>query len=189
VTLKDVQALASFQGTPGVGYPVGIMKKSLALLAAACLVFAEEPVDQSVNTRIRQEAMEHSQVMHTLHMLTDRYGPRLTGSPNIKEAADWAQKTMKDWGLANVHLETWPFGRGWQNQHAYGLMTAPVATISPSKFSWTPPPRVWCAATRCRCAAAGPHPGPDDGISGENEAKVKRKNRPDGKATVVPVQL
>ena len=38
--------------------------------------------------------------------LTDVYGPRLTGSPNIKEAADWAQKTMKEWGLANVHLET-----------------------------------------------------------------------------------
>ena len=37
--------------------------------------------------------------------LTDVYGPRLTGSPNIKEAADWAQKTMKEWGLANVHLE------------------------------------------------------------------------------------
>ena len=35
--------------------------------------------------------------------LTDVYGPRLTGSPNIKEAADWAQKTMTEWGLANVH--------------------------------------------------------------------------------------
>ena len=23
---------------------------------------------------------------------------------------------MKDWGLTNVRLETWPFGRGWQNQ-------------------------------------------------------------------------
>jgi hypothetical protein len=37
--------------------------------------------------------------------LTDVYGPRLTGSPNIKEAADWAQKTMKEWGLANVKTE------------------------------------------------------------------------------------
>ena len=71
--------------------------------------------------------------------LTDVYGPRLTGSPNIKEAGDWAMKTMKDWGLANVHDETWPFGRGWQNQRftanaltprAYPLIAYPKA--------WTP---------------------------------------------------
>ena len=48
-------------------------------------------------------------------------------------------KTMKDWGLANVHDETWPFGRGWQNQRftanavtprAYPLIAYPKA--------WTP---------------------------------------------------
>ena len=61
--------------------------------------------------------------------LTDVYGPRLTGSPNIKEAADWAQKTMKDWGLVNVHLETWPFGRGWQNQR-FVAMRADAARVS-----------------------------------------------------------
>ena len=27
---------------------------------------------------------------------------------------------MKEWGLANVHLESWPFGRGWQNQSFVG---------------------------------------------------------------------
>ena len=44
--------------------------------------------------------------METVSYLTDVYGPRLTGSPIIKEAADWALKTMQEWGLANVHLET-----------------------------------------------------------------------------------
>ena len=32
-------------------------------------------------SRIRKEAMEHSQIMKTMHMFTDVYGPRLTGSP------------------------------------------------------------------------------------------------------------
>ena len=31
----------------------------------------------------------------------------------MQAAAD--TKTMKAWGLSNVHLESWPFGRGWQN--------------------------------------------------------------------------
>jgi hypothetical protein len=45
-------------------------------------------------SRIRSEAMERSQIMKTMHMFTDVYGPRLTGSPNHKAAADWAVKQM-----------------------------------------------------------------------------------------------
>src|SRR2546429_4937458 len=46
--------------------------------------------------------------------LSDVYGPRLTNSPDIKEAAAWTTGKMKEWQLANVHLEPWgPFGRGW----------------------------------------------------------------------------
>src|ERR1700716_3810476 len=98
-----------------------------------------EKVDLDAIYRIKDEGLQRSKVMEIESYLTDVYGPRLTGSPNIKEAADWAAKTMKDWGLANVHLETWPFGRGWQNQRfianavtprAYPLMAFPKA--------WTP---------------------------------------------------
>ena len=46
--------------------------------------------------------MENSQIMRTLHILTDLYGPRLTGSPNHKAAADWAVKQMKDWKFDNA---------------------------------------------------------------------------------------
>jgi hypothetical protein len=103
------------------------MKKSLALFAAGCLALAQETVDSSVNDRIRKEATEHSQVMHTLHMLTDRYGPRLTGSPNHEAAANWAVKQMTEWGFKNAHLEPWDFGHaGWMNEHAAGYMTSPV---------------------------------------------------------------
>ena len=50
--------------------------------------------------KIKDEGLQRSKVMEIESYLTDVYGPRLTGSPNIKEAADWAQKTMKEWGLA-----------------------------------------------------------------------------------------
>ena len=45
--------------------------------------------------RIRTEAMERSQIMKTMHMFTDVYGPRLTGSPNHRNAAEWAVKQMQ----------------------------------------------------------------------------------------------
>src|ERR1051326_7811943 len=44
--------------------------------------FAEEPINAEINAKIRQEGIEHSRIMHTMHFLTDVYGPRLTGSPH-----------------------------------------------------------------------------------------------------------
>ena len=70
---------------------------------------AAETLDLDAIYRIKDEGLQRSKVMELESYLTDVYGPRLTGSPNIKEAGDWAQKTMKSWGLANVHLtHVWP---------------------------------------------------------------------------------
>ena len=67
-----------------------------------------------IQAKIRQEENEHSQVMQTVHVLTDVYGPRLTGSPAHKAAAEWAAKQMTSWGFQNAHLEPWDFGHpGW----------------------------------------------------------------------------
>src|SRR5258707_12095690 len=81
-----------------------------------CLpLFAQ--TDKDLLARIRQEEANNSQIMKTEHMLTDVYGPRLTGSPNHKTAAEWAIKQMTAWGLANAHLEPWDIGHvGWLNE-------------------------------------------------------------------------
>src|SRR5881296_383074 len=98
-----------------------------------------EAIDLDAVYRIKDEGLQHSKVMDIESYLTDVYGPRLTGSPNIKEAADWAQKTMRDWGLANVHLETWPFGRGWQNQRFVASAATPrVYPLIAYPKAWTP---------------------------------------------------
>ena len=52
-----------------------------------------------MNARIRKEGMENSQIMKTMHYLTDVYGPRLTGSPNHENAAKWAVQADGDVGL------------------------------------------------------------------------------------------
>jgi hypothetical protein len=93
----------------------------------ALRALAGEPIDYQANARIRAEGRERSQITRTLHFLTDVYGPRLTGSPNHKAAAEWAAKQMTDWGLENARLEPWDFGRpGWQNERFSGFILSPV---------------------------------------------------------------
>src|SRR5437867_8221672 len=100
---------------------------------------SSERLDLEAVYRIKDEGLQRSKVMEIESYLTDVYGPRLTGSPNIKEAAEWAQKTMRAWGLTNVHLETWPFGRGWQNQRFVALALAPRAyPLIAYPKAWTP---------------------------------------------------
>ena len=82
--------------------------------ALAAVAAPDEPVDFAMVSRIRDEGFTNSKVMDTLSQLTDVIGPRLTGSPNMKKADDWAEKKFTSWGIANAHQEAWgPFGRGW----------------------------------------------------------------------------
>ena len=78
--------------------------------------------------------------MRTVHVLTDVYGPRLTGSPNHKAAAEWAIKQMSEWGFENAHLEPWDFGHpGWVNERASGFIVSPVKdSLVLEVLAWTP---------------------------------------------------
>jgi carboxypeptidase Q len=91
-------------------------------------------------SRIRKEAMERSQIMKTIHMFTDVYGPRLTGSPNHKAAAEWAVKQMTAWGLENAHLEPWDFKHpGWLNERLTAHLISPVKDpLVCEVLAWTP---------------------------------------------------
>jgi hypothetical protein len=73
----------------------------------------QEKVDTATITKIKEEGMYRSKAMESLSWLTDVYGPRLTGSPEFKEAADWAKKKLEELGLQNVAIESWKFGKGW----------------------------------------------------------------------------
>jgi hypothetical protein len=109
-------------------------------LAATLPFAAEERVNPEINTRIRDEGLNHSQVMRTLHFLADVYGPRVTGSPSLKAAGEWAIKTMEGWGMKNAHLEPWEWGHpGWTNELAWGAITSPVKdTLVLEVVAWTP---------------------------------------------------
>ena len=87
-----------------LGVPAGAQSPTAA---------AANAIDYDAMYRIKDEGFQRSQVMETASWLTDVYGARLTGSPNIKAAGDWAVKKLTEWGLQNAHLEPWgTFGHG-----------------------------------------------------------------------------
>jgi len=108
--------------------------------AVSALAIAEERPDEAVFWKIRQEGTTNSQILKTLHMLTDVYGPRLTGSPNLRAASEWAIEQMHAWGLQNGHLEPWNFGHpGWTNERLTAHIVSPVKdTLVAEVLAWTP---------------------------------------------------
>ena len=98
-------------------------------MCAVAALPATEAVDLDMVTKIRLEEFNNSKVMETASELMDRIGPRLTGSPQMKEANEWTKERLSGWGLANARLESWgPFGRGWTWEGCSVRMTAPTKT-------------------------------------------------------------
>lgn len=106
----------------------------------AVVVPAQNGKDPNINAKIREEAMKNSQIMQTLHHLTDIYGPRLTGSPKLENAGKWAMKQMIEWGFDRTEMEPWNWGNvGWENDRAAGYLISPVRdSLVFEVLAWTP---------------------------------------------------
>ncbi len=115
-------------------------RNTLLFILSAAALCAEEKVDLQAVYKIKNEAFRSSKVMEHAFYLTDVYGPRLTGSPGLKAAEEWAVRRFNEWGLAAVKLEKWgPFGRGWANLRLSAQLKEPqfdplIATARP----WSP---------------------------------------------------
>jgi carboxypeptidase Q len=108
---------------------------------------ADEPIDYESINKIKDQGLNvaNSQVMEIASWLTDVYGPRLSGSPNIQKAGEWAVAEMKKWGLVNVALEPWAnnrnFTRGWSSDKFY------LASVSPQTYPIPGTPTAWTPGT------------------------------------------
>jgi carboxypeptidase Q len=112
---------------------------ALLLLSSWPALRAEEPVDLEMVTRIRAEGFQNSQVMDVASHLTEEIGSRLTGSPQLLAANEWTKAKLAEWGLANAHLEPYPFGRGWSFSRSVVRMVAPrEAQLLAYPKAWTP---------------------------------------------------
>jgi hypothetical protein len=77
---------------------------AVALLGSARDVVGVETVDLDAIHRIKEEGFSRSKVMDIASYLTDVHGPRLTGSPQLRAAAEYAVKALTEMGLSNAHL-------------------------------------------------------------------------------------
>jgi len=102
---------------------------------------AQEKVNAAMNAKIREEGLSRSQVYKTFTHFTEFIGPRLTGGPAVKTAADYSQGLLKDWGLSDPRLEAWDFGRGWS------LEKSAVEMIEPRYMPLIGYPEAWSAST------------------------------------------
>jgi len=105
-------------------------------------VAGQEPIDRAMIGRLQDESRAHSQVLETYRTLTDEIGPRLTGSPAFKRAVDWTRARLTQWGMSNVAVESWPFGRGWTLEKLTLEMT------QPRYFPLEGYPEAWSPSTR-----------------------------------------
>ncbi len=130
------------------------MLRRSPVLTAAALAAALFPVAASAQTieqRLYDEGMNRSQVMQTAHVLTDVFGPRLTGSPALERSGTWALDQLTAWGLTNPTRAPWAWGRqGWSNEYLNAHMVSPVPTpLVVEPLGWTPstpsPAPAWCA--------------------------------------------
>jgi carboxypeptidase Q len=162
------------------------------LLALFVPLAAQSHMDADINTRIRQEENSHSQIMKTLHMLADVYGPRVTGSPSLKAAGEWAISQMKSWGFTNGHLEPWDFGHpGWVNERFSAHITAPVKDqLTCEVLAWTPGTEGTVSAQAYQLQMPD-RPTPAQLTAALEAAKAAVKGRIVliGKQTLVPVNI
>lgn len=123
------------------GFRSALVVVAVTGAAVAAPLAGQEPVDSGVIARIRDEGLNHSRVLELFNHLTNVIGPRLTGSPAFKEAADWASARLSSYGLTNVHLESWPFGRGW------ALERFTLEMVAPRYFPLIGYPEAWTPST------------------------------------------
>jgi len=111
------------------------------LLLPALLLFTSSfaiAQDTKVIDNIIKETNENSQLEKLAHELLDVIGPRLVGSPQMKQANDWAVKKYSDWGISAKN-EKWGEWRGWQRGVTHIDLTSPrLRTLEGTQLAWSP---------------------------------------------------
>jgi len=162
------------------------------ILALFAPLAAQSRMDADINAKIRQEENTHSQIMKTLHVLADVYGPRVTGSPSLKAAGEWAITQMQSWGFTNGHLEPWDFGHpGWVNERFSAHITAPVKDqLTCEVLAWTPGTDGTVTAQAYQLQMPErPTPAQLTAFLDEAKDKVKGRIVLVGRHTLVPVNM
>lgn len=112
----------------------------LLIIVFVQLSFAQEKTDEQIVEKIKAEETKNSQIMETLGYITDVFGPRLTNSPNLKNAQLWTRDKMASWGLKNAQLEDWgAWGKGWSvEKFSAEMLTPTYDRLVAYPLAWSP---------------------------------------------------
>src|SRR5713226_3332868 len=91
------------------------------------------------DAQILSEIRDHSQEMENLEYLSDEIGPRLTGSPQLKQANEWTAAKFREYGLTNVHLEPWTIAHSWTRGTSHARIVSPTEhALTIASAGWAP---------------------------------------------------
>ena len=105
----------------------------LFLLASLSIQSQNETVDNIID-----EVTNNSQLETLAHELFDLIGPRLVGTPQMKNAHDWAVEKYGKWGIP-ARLHQWGIWRGWERGITHIDMLEPrIRTLAGRQLAWSP---------------------------------------------------
>lgn len=117
------------------------MKKIILLFLTGLLITGSSAIGQNEDPVIEgiiKEANENSQLERLAHELLDVIGPRLVGTPQMKQANDWAVATYATWGI-KAKNEQWGEWRGWERGITHIDMVHPrLETLEGTQLAWNP---------------------------------------------------
>lgn len=86
-----------------------------------------------------EEGMRRSRVPDDLRHLTDVIGPRLTGSPGMQRAVQWAARKLTEYGVDTVAREAFPFGITWERGPLTMRLLSPHERwLNAASWAWAP---------------------------------------------------
>lgn len=102
------------------------------------LTAAAQTRDSAIVQQIIQEENNNSQLKKLAHQLFDVIGPRLTGTPQLKQAQDWLLNNYKSWDIS-AHNEQWGEWRGWERGVSHiDLISPRVRSLEGMMLAWSP---------------------------------------------------
>ncbi|MCH1572269.1 MAG: hypothetical protein L7S64_13060, partial [Longimicrobiales bacterium] len=121
------------------------MKRTTLLIVAAAMLLPATRVEAQrladsdpILQRIWDEGMNNSQFAELSQVLLDAVGPRLTASPQMERAQEWAVETLRSWGV-QAELEEYGTWEGWDRGVSHVDLISPrVRSLEGRILAWSP---------------------------------------------------
>ena len=108
----------------------------LGMMLCSSVTFAQS--NNPVIDNIVKEETSNSQLEKLGRELLDGIGPRLVGSPQMKQANDWAVAKYKSWDIP-ARNEKWGEWRGWERGVSHIDMVYPrIKSLEGTQLAWSP---------------------------------------------------